>query len=374
MKKVYWRPRAVSRLALVLIAALSVTGLVGVEYDHRHSSVRQPNYDQKLAAATLASRCMALVKRDRLKRGYEIDPNIDPAESGLVGVAFSPVTSVSGHLPSKRASINPNFAAVIYEFLIEAGVRQGDVVAVGYSGSFPAINICVLAALETLDARPIGISSAASSQWGANLPDFLWLDMEEALFDEGLVSTRSVAASLGGVEDRGVGMTAESREALLAGIERTELPLLRAGTFTASIDSRMAMYKKAAGGERIQAYINVGGGTVSVGRKVGKKELQVGVNTSLPPAIRRQDSVAARFIKDGVPVIHLARILQLAKRFGMPTGQLHELPDEGLGYAFFRTQYNRLLTGGVLIGIVASLYAFIRSDWGFRLFQTTAHR
>ncbi len=46
-----------------------------------------------------------------------------------------------------------------------------------------------------------------------------------------------------------------------------------------------------------------------------------------------------------------------------------KLPDVGEGKVFYRQVYNSWLAGGVLAAIVISLYAFIRSDWGFRLFQ-----
>ena len=44
-------------------------------------------------------------------------------------------------------------------------MKKGDAVAIGYSGSFPALNICVMAAVETLQLEPIGIASASASQW-----------------------------------------------------------------------------------------------------------------------------------------------------------------------------------------------------------------
>ena len=88
------------------------------------------------------------------------------------------MTSLPGHLGSKQTSINPNFAAVVVGMLKDAGVQEGDCVAVGCTGSFPAMNVAVYSALETLRARPIVICSAGSSQYGANTPDLLWIDME----------------------------------------------------------------------------------------------------------------------------------------------------------------------------------------------------
>ncbi len=130
--------------------------------------------------------------RKRLRKNLPIDPESDPAQTGLIGELLSPLTTNPGHLPAKQTSANPNFSAVIIHLLKRAGVKEGDKVAVGFSGSFPALNICVLAAIDTLKADPIVISSAGSSQWGANHPDFMWPDMEKLLHEKHVFPYRSV--------------------------------------------------------------------------------------------------------------------------------------------------------------------------------------
>lgn len=377
MKKVYWRPRYVSRLALLLITAMSLGGLLLVEVNQ--VAVRQRYYPEKLAAAELAAKCMDRLRDERLDRGMEIDPENDPAESGLIGVAMSSATSTYGMLRAKQLSVNPNFAAAIVEMLKQAGVQEGDTVAIGYSGSFPAINVCVVAAIETLKLKPIGISSAAASQWGANLPEFLWLDMEQILHDAGLISFRSSAASLGGVEDRGLGMDTDTIEALMAGIDRAGLPLVTPvdtnETFSQSVERRMELYIGKAAGARIKAYINVGGGTTSVGKSLGKHLLGSGLNYTLPKAARDIDSVMTRFLAKEVPVIHLVRVEELARRYGLSVdAERTQVPIPGEGLVFFRRQYNTYYVMGVLAIVLGSLYAFIRSDWGFRIFHHNNRR
>ena len=179
MKKIYWRPRAVSRPALLLIAMISIAGLLMVE--RWKVSEDQPYFEEKIKAANLAADAFEAIRAERVKLGPPIDKVNDPADTGIIGLAMSPVTSVLGHLSAKQTSTNPNFAAVLVEMLKEAGVEQGDVVAVGVSGSFPALNICTYAALESLGAKPLVISSASASQWGANVPQLMWPDMELSL-------------------------------------------------------------------------------------------------------------------------------------------------------------------------------------------------
>ncbi|HUS40004.1 MAG TPA: poly-gamma-glutamate system protein [Pirellulales bacterium] len=366
MKNIYWRPRAVSRTALILIAVGSLVGLALVEnlkiIQHR------PYHDQKMAASELAAQAMERIYYARLETGVTIDVSTDPTQSGMIGVPMSPVTSISGALSAKQTSVNPNFAAVVVEMLRRAGVETGDLVAVGCSGSFPALNICVYAAMETLEAKPIVISSAAASQWGANVPELLWLDMERILHKEGIFKTRSVATSIGGYEDRGLGMTDEGHQLLAEGIQRNQIEELKANTFEESIEDRLKLIRRRAGRKPIKAYINIGGGTVSIGRSLGKKLYDPGLNLRPPRHISRVDGVAPRLGEDGVPVIHLVQVVELAQRYGLPVAPI-VFPEVGEADVFSGKDYNDLLVSITLALIVISLYGFIRSDVGFRLLR-----
>ncbi len=366
MKNIYWRPRAVSRTALILIAVGSLVGLSLVEnlkiIQHR------PYHDQKMAASELAAQAMERIYYARLETGVTIDVSTDPTQSGMIGVPMSPVTSISRALSAKQTSVNPNFAAVVVEMLRRAGVETGDLVAVGCSGSFPALNICVYAAMETLEAKPIVISSAAASQWGANVPELLWLDMERILHKEGIFKTRSVATSIGGYEDRGLGMTDEGHQLLAEGIQRSQIEELKANTFEESIEDRLKLIRRRAGRKPIKAYINIGGGTVSIGRSLGKKLYDPGLNLRPPRHISRVDGVATRLGEDGVPVIHLVQVVELAQRYGLPVAPI-VFPEVGEADVFSGKDYNDLLVSITLALIVISLYGFIRSDVGFRLLR-----
>jgi poly-gamma-glutamate system protein len=371
MKKVYWRPRRVSRTALVLIALISLTGLFLVE--SFRVTQKRPYFAEKMAASELAAQAMERVYLARTQLGPEINPITDPAQSGMIGLSMSPATSISGDLTAKQTTANPNFAAVVIDMLKRAGVKEGDAVAVGCSGSFPALNICAYAALETLKTKPIVITSAASSQWGANVPNLLWIDMERMLQEEGIFQTRCVAASFGGYEDRGLGLTEEGRKLVKEVIDRNALPFIQPADFTRSVDQRMQIYQKHAGRSPIKAYINIGGGTVSVGRSVGKRLFRPGLNQRPPSRLQRVDGVMPRFIRQGIPVIHLEQITDVAERYGLPIAPT-TMPEVGEASVFVGSDYNRWLTAAILVLILASLYGFIRSDIGFRLLRVTTRR
>lgn len=366
MKKVYWRPKAVSRAGLVLIAFASIAGLILVESVKIQR--RQPHYDEKMAAAELAAEFYDVIYDARVRRGHEIDDTMDLTRTGVLGVAMSEVTSLAGDVTAKRTGINPNFAAVVVQMLHDAGAKKGDIIAVGVSGSFPGINACVYAAIETMQLEPIIIASGAASQWGANLPDLLWIDMERELADARLISHRAVAASIGGFEDRGLGLSEKGIAAIEEGIERNGLPKLKAETFEDGVEERMELYEKLAAGQSIKAYINVGAGTVSVGRTLGKKMFSPGLNLEPPDRIRQTDGIMPRFILKGVPVIHLAQIADIAEQNGLPVPPL-ATPEPGQATVFEAIDYSKVLAGTVLGVLTLLLYGFVRSDIGTRLLK-----
>lgn len=359
MEKLYWRPTKVSRTVLSFVAIFALCGFAGVE--HFRTAKNQPWFKEKLASAKLAREAFREIKKERLRRGFAIDPETDPAQSGLVGELVSSITSDKGHLPAKQTSINPNFAAVTLHLLKEAGVRPGDLVAVGLSGSFPAINMSVYSALETLKLKPIIVSSASSSQWGANIPEFSWLDMEKFLFDQKSFSFRSSAASLGGIEDRGLGMSKKGRRLLKETIERNGLPFLEVENYKESVQKRMAFYKEQAGGVPIRAYINIGGGTSSVGKKMGKRSFGSGLVTTTPDLPQDIDSVMWEFADQGVPVVHLVRFENLAEKYGLPL-QPDRVSSVGEGIVFVKKEYSKTLTMIVLGVILFLLFAFVRAE------------
>lgn len=368
MKRIYWRPRYVSQTVLVLLATLSLLGLGAVEYFKEDR--QQDNHAEKTAAAELAARMMEDIKLERLRLGHEIDPGLDPAATGMIGGLMTPVTTVSGHLSAKQTSTNPNFAAVVVDMFVKAGVKKGDTIAIGYSGSFPGMNTALCAAIETMELKPVVIASAGASQFGANYPDHLWIDMERQLHENGLIGFRSVAASIGGYEDLGLGMTEEARGLVIAAIDRNGLPLIKADNFQDAIDERMKVYEESAGGQPYKCYVNVGGGTISVGRSLGKKLYQPGLNTRPSPRATQIDSIMSRFSRDGVPVIHLVQVEDLAEKYGLPIAA-ETAPPIGEGAIFVRRQYNRWIVAGILVVLLLSLRALVLTDAGFRLFRTS---
>lgn len=361
MKKLYWRPPGVSRRALVMIAILSVAAYVVVESFPVER--KQPKYDSKLAAAVLARDCMAAIREEKQRRNIPIDPQFDPAGTGMMGVSISRVTSNVGTYTAKLTSTNPNFAGVMVHLLHQAGVKAGDPVAVGVSGSFPSLNVATFAALEIMKAKPVIIASASSSGWGANNEGYIWLDMEKTLRGRQLINFRSLAASRGSIDDRGVGMSNQGLAMLDEAMQRNGVEMLNPESLADSIEKRMAVYDTHS--KRYKAYINVGGGSASVGTHVGKKKFKSGLNTQVPRG-DVPDSVMLRFAKRDVPVIHISGIKELSARYDLPLEPKTQV-TLGQSNVFRRSEYNPWLAGGGLGLIVLAMLAFIRFDLGARL-------
>ncbi|MFC1642512.1 poly-gamma-glutamate system protein [Myxococcota bacterium] len=364
MRRVYWRNTAVSRRALTLIAFVAVASVLAAET--LLVRVKQPWFEEKMQAAQLCRQAMEVIKQEKLKRGYAIDAEFDPAATGLIGLPISPVTSNTGHLNAKQISANPNFAAVVVHLLQDAGVGRGDVIAIEFSGSFPSLNMATYAAVQVLGLEPIAISGASASQYGANYPEFVWLDMERVLFDRRVFRFRSRAASRGGVDDRGLGMSRLGRGMLDRAIARNQQERIDSNSLMEAIDRHKEVYDRLSKGRPVAAFINVGGAAASVGTFVGKRQFKPGLNRRLPRSGTRIDSVMARFAGQGVPVIHLTQVAELAERYGLalePTKNLR-LGDSRV---FVRDEYSRWLAGAGLALVLALMLAIVRLDVGVRL-------
>lgn len=358
MKSLYWRSNSVSTPQLVAVAALSVIGAVAIEYNP--PEVRDALYEQKHQAARLAKQAFQSIYLERIRLEIPVDPALDPAGSGLIGAPHTEITSNEGHLESKQTTANPNFAAAFVDMLDEAGVKDGDVVAVNCTGSFPAMNITIYAALETLGAEPIVISSVSASEYGATYPELTWLDMESLLFEQDFVSFKSIAASMGGTLDVARSHTEEGRELLRAAIERNRIPLLYPNDFTQAVQMRVDLYDEYAGGRPITAFINLGGGTASVGTVDDKSDFKPGLNTRLPKGLDRP-SVMRTFLERGIPVIHVSKIRSLARRYGLPDAPV-EMPEPGEGGVFQETGSSRPAIAGLLALIFAAMFGATRYD------------
>jgi hypothetical protein len=169
----------------------------------------------------------------------------------------------------------------------------------------------------------VTIASAGASSFGANVPGFGWLDMEKQLHDAGIFKSRTVASSLGGTRDRGLGMDRDGRRLLRKTIDDYGIHFIDVKEEIASIEERMRIYQERAGGRRFAAYINAGGALVSLGPKSVKRLYEPGVNLRPHPRGIGVDSVTMRFLTQGTPVVNLSKVIPLAERTGCRSSRPH---------------------------------------------------
>ncbi len=298
------------------------------------------------------------MKNYRLEKGVFIDVINDPNQTALIGQEYTLVTTDRGYIDAKLSTTNPNFAAVIVQLLKDAGVEKKDNVAVAMSGSFPGLNISVIAALETLELKPIIIASVGASNFGANDPYFTWLDMESVLNNSNIFHNKSVAASIGGGADVGRGLSPEGRNLIKKAIERNDVEFIHEKHLESSIARRMEVYDEHSKGQPIKAYINVGGGIASLGNTINGKLIPPGLTEYLP---MRNFPVRGVIIEMGmreIPIIHLLNINQLLTEYGLPTSP-EPIPEAGVGEIFVQKKYSVVVTAiATLILIIVILVIY----------------
>jgi poly-gamma-glutamate system protein len=317
-----------------------------------------------LRAARLMDDAIHAVRGCAESRPGGIDPRSDVNRTGFIGLESSPITTSPGHLEAKRTSTNPNFAAAVVRMLKEAGVGRGDAVAIGASGSFPALGVATLAAIRALEAKPILILSLGASNWGANDPAFTGLEILECLRRGGVLDVRPVALAVGGDNDDRTDMTAEGRELLAGKIGAADYPFLRETDLASNVRRRMALYQEGAGAGPIKAFVNVGGSWANMGTDSRVLEMKPGFADSplaIPAPAKR--GVIQEMASRRVPVIHLLYVKGLADRYGLPWDPV-PLPKPGEGLLFAPaarpSALRMVLASACVVLIVAALAVYRR--------------
>ncbi|MFH1763161.1 MAG: poly-gamma-glutamate system protein [Gemmatimonadota bacterium] len=285
-------------------------------------------------AATAMDRALDAVAVHCQNLGIYIDVGLDPNDTCLIGPEHTELFTSLGQLEAKRTTTTPDMAGLLAHLLAEAGVQEGDRVAVGASGSFPALLVATLTTVEALGAEPVTILSLGASSFGATRPDFHLMDLYELLHSGGFVSVLPAAVSLGGSGDVGSEFDAAFRRDLLEELLGTGVPVLQSPELRGNVAERMALYGSVA------AFVNIGGAEVNLGISPRILNLPPGLVTGqsvggsggvdgpilLPPENER--GVLFEMASRGVPVVHLLHLRGLALRYGLPWDPL-PLPPPG---------------------------------------------
>ena len=348
-KPVIQETRTLVVLAIISIIAYSIAFYSRMEFVSN-------TYDIKINAAMKMQESMKMLKNIRMEKGVFIDIENDPNETGLVGSQFSLITTDEGDLDAKLTTLDPNFAAAMVELLTRANLTSGDTIALMLTGSMPGANMAMLIACKAMDIYPFIISSIGASQWGANDPEMTWLDMERILFEQGYISSRSIAASIGGRNDRGRLLSPKGRELIRYNIENNKLPLISGTGLEDNVNKRMEYF----GAHNYKAVVNIGGGVASLGTSFNLRLIKPGIVYRKDiEKISRGDGIegaVVKFSKQNIPLIHILNIQKLTDELGMKYAPI-PIPEIGEGSLYAIEKYDLKIT--VLSLIIVSLSVVI---------------
>lgn len=277
-----------------------------------------PYAELMINAARLMEQATAIVANDYVKSGIAIDETIDPNHTGLVGPENSELTTTLGHLEAKRTTTNPNMAGLIVHLLHQAGVTAGDTIAVGCSASFPALMIATLAAAQTMNVHPIVILSLGASSYGGTNVEFNLLSIYQALLREGVFTIQPAAISLGGERDVGQDFKTEVKQRLHQQIQQSGVPFIYEPDLQKNVTARMKIYQGLSPGNRVSAFINIGGNHANLGTSALVLEMKPGLNRTFTLPAKSERGVLFEMAAREVPCLHLLFIKGLAMKYGLP--------------------------------------------------------
>lgn len=296
---------------------------------------REAEQDKKMMieASQIMKEAMGVLQECQKEKRISVDKKRDPNQTGLIGLEVSKITTSLGSLEAKRTTTNPNFASLIVFLLKEAGVKEGETIAVGASGSFPALILAVFSASKAMNLKPLVISSLGASQWGANRTGFFWLRMHECLLKEGMFEVGPIALSLGGENDSGEDMSAEGRSLLTEEIRESGILFIDEPSLERNVDLRMSIYEESAGNNKIKSFINIGGSWSNMGTDSEILKLKPGlVKIRSIPQLDKRGVIHEMAVRK-IPVIHLLYIKGFVLRYGLPWDPI-PLPRPGEGKIF----------------------------------------
>tara|TARA_B100002052_G_scaffold149988_1_gene136934 strand:+ start:644 stop:1786 length:1143 start_codon:yes stop_codon:yes gene_type:complete len=318
-----FRPQIQKTRILVLIAIFNLL----MVYFAVNSKVKvyQVGYDRKIEASSIMKNTI-----DSFKSliNYEISEK-DLFSSGLLGVKTSLITTkeeVEGLdlLSSKIACTHPNFAAAIVEMFYEMDIKENDIIAVSMTGSFPGANIALLSACKAMNVKPVIISSGGSSSWGANRPEYSWPKIESLLYEKNIIDYKSVAYAIGGGNDLGDNLDYDGSILLSNAIFKLlnkDNEFINEPSLSDNVIKRLDVYKKYSDIDKYSLYVNIGGGSASVGAGNVQDSLSVGVISPIDLEYINnegfQNTVSYSFLKSDIPMINIKNINKLGADYNL---------------------------------------------------------
>ena len=349
-----WIRGKLSIIHLFWAVVIILTGLLLIEQTKFTAKIYY--YSEQIQAAQLMKNSLETIKKERLQRAIPLDVGLDPNQTGIIGKEYTKLTTTLGNLEAKRTSTNPAFAALLVKYFKEANLKKGDVIAVGASGSFPALILAALSAARVLELEPLIIYSVGSSEYGANIPEFTFVQMLDSL-EKNILPYKLLAISMGGYLDRAEGMFyPDSQDTIKKIVQDSGTLVIYTDSVEENIQQRMQLYKRSAKGQPIKAFVNIGGATPNYGNTNASITYPNGLVINGPKIPDHPErGLIFEYQNLGIPIIHLLNVRSLAVKNGLPIDPT-PLPEIGEGGVYWRITYNKYII--ILVIGVEFLYLF----------------
>lgn len=314
-------------------------------------------YDEKVKAAELTKEAMEAIKLRKEELSIPlVDKDIH--QTGLLGERYTKITTTLGLLESKRTSLNPNFAAVVIDMFKEVGLKKESEIGVVFSGSFPALNLAVLSAIEVFELSPCIMVSIGSSSYGANHPDFTIYDMIQYLYQKNIFSNSVDYVSLGGALDTGDEFDDEIKNKIITRINENQTSFIYEKDFQKNITLRLDYFHQKV--PNMKMLINVGGNLVSMGKDEASFPTNNGlIKTNYLKRSRLGNNPNKGLIdyalESKIPVVQMLNIRSLAYKYGIPYDP-QNIPEVGVGSVYLETKYSVLIP---IVSVVISFFLII---------------
>lgn len=308
-KKYHLRFISVLSLALILFFV--------IETFFTENKNRKDQYKMR-EAVNLSQKWFSDVNYMKKERKIVGDSKSDIKYSSLIGDEFTEVTTTLGSLEAKEISSNPEFAALVVKYLTDCEIDSTKTVGLILSGSFPALSISSLAAIQTLKAGAIIFSSLGSSMYGANQPGATWIDIENYLRNNGNLLYKSFLVTLGAENDNGGGLSTEGIEMLMTAAAKNNVDIYIPRSLSESISKKTDILLQ----NKIDLLINIGGNQTSLGTCYHSSEIPNGMHKNFKACKDQTRGIIMRLSEKGIPFVNLLNIRNLAVSNGISINPL----------------------------------------------------
>ncbi|WP_300360563.1 poly-gamma-glutamate system protein [Fusobacterium sp.] len=328
--------------------------LIFIQYGMKNNKIkiRDEYYKEMVLSAENFKRLTNEIKLEKIRRKIKIEEEIDKNLTGLMGKEWSNISTTLGNEEAKRTSINPDFSALITKKLKNLNLKEGDVVAVNMSSSFPALNLALISSLDTLKLKGIIVNTVGSSNYGGNIEEFDYLDMENYLYQKGLIKNKSIAYSFGGIDDIGKEFEISLKEKIKEKNKKYNLKFFYNENVEKNIDERYEFYKKY-GEQKIKAFVNIGGNILSLG-KTSNIIINKDVILNRTENKEIKTGLISKFFSNEIPILYLLNIREIALRNGIPIDPV-PFPEIGTSLVYFEKISNFSYNLGIILIVLLYL-------------------